>query len=80
MQAPSRKATVARGQDGQQAAVDGGASLRFDDRAEAVDLGGGEPELDHGPGDVPGDVLAADEVVGGAVIEGIGLQQACRPP
>ena len=38
-------------------------------------LGGGvgEIELDDGAGDVPGDVLAADEVVGGGVVEGVGL-------
>ena len=48
-------------------------------RAQRLGGGVGEVELDDGAGDVPGDVLAADEVVGGGVVERVGLDDRARP-
>jgi len=51
------------------------AGFPLRDRAEALVLARVEAELDRGSGEIPGGVLAADEVVGGVMIERIRLDQ-----
>lgn len=49
------------------------AALRAQTRFEVAELFVGKTKLDPGPGHVPGDVLAADQIMRIAVIDGVGL-------
>src|SRR3712207_2523574 len=66
---------VAEAEEVQELGRDGAAGLPLGDGAQALRLFGGEIELDRRAGDVPGEVLAADQVVGGVVVEGVGLDE-----
>lgn len=69
------KGRVAEGEETEKLGDDRPAGFPLGDRAEALVLACVEPELGRGSGEIPGSVLAADEVVGGVMVERIGLDQ-----
>jgi hypothetical protein len=67
---------VARRQERQELRVHRAPGRRLDHAAQPVALRRREAHLDRDPDDVPGDILAADEVVPDVVIKSVGLEQA----
>ena len=59
---------VAEGEETEKLGDDSPAGFPLRDRAEALVLARVEPELGRGSDQVPGSVLAADEVVGGVMV------------
>ena len=73
---PELEREVAGRQECEKFGLDRAPRLAPDDRREAGLRGLGERQFHAGAGDIPGDILAADEIVGCMMVEGIAFEKA----